>query len=85
MLVAALLLLAAFYGLAWYARRAGWLDRWMGGRRIEPGGNMAKLAVMERRAISRKTVIYRISDGEQEYLLVESSASIGLARSGKHA
>ncbi|QNN48268.1 hypothetical protein H9L17_14420 [Thermomonas brevis] len=30
-LAAALLLLAAFYGLAWYARRAGWLGRWMGG------------------------------------------------------
>jgi len=83
-LAAALLLLAAFYGLAWYARRAGWLGRWMGGRATS-SNDARKLAVLERLVVSRKTVLYRIRDGEQEYLLVESSASAGLTASERQA
>lgn len=83
-LAAALLLLAAFYGLAWYARRVGWLGRWMGGRATS-FNDARKLAVLERLVVSRKTVLYRIRDGEQEYLLVESSASAGLTASERQA
>lgn len=83
-LVMALLLLAAFYGLAWYARRAGWLDRWVVGR-AKPADNARRLQVLERFAVSRKTVLYRIHDGEKEYLLVESSVSAGLTASEKRA
>lgn len=83
-LVMALLLLAAFYGLAWYARRAGWLDRWVGGR-TKPVDDARRLRVLERFVVSRKTVLYRIRDGEQEYLLVESSVSAGLTESEKRA
>lgn len=75
LLLMAVLLLAAFYGVAWYARRAGWLDRWTGARGTT-GNTQRKLAVIERMALSRKTVLYRVRDGEKEFLLVESSASI---------
>ena len=78
LLLTAVLLLAAFYGVAWYARRAGWLDRWTGARG-PTGDTQRKLAVIERMAVSRKTVLYRVRDGEKEFLLVESSASIHVA------
>lgn len=83
-LVVALLLLAAFYGLAWYARRRGWLDRWVGGR-TKQVDDARRLRVLERFVVSRKTVLYRIRDGEQEYLLVESSVSAGLTASERRA
>lgn len=77
LLLTALLLLAAFYGVASYAKRAGWLERWTGGK-AGAGDSRRTLMVLERMALSRKTVLYRVRDGEQEYLLVESSASVQL-------
>lgn len=75
LLLTALLLLAAFYCVAWYARRAGWFERWTGARTSNVDGHR-KLAVLERLALSRKTVLFRVRDGEKEYLIVESSATI---------
>ena len=78
LLLTTVLLLAAFYVIAWYAKRVGWLDRWMGARGAT-SDTQRKLAVIERMAMSRKTVLYRVRDGENEFLLVESSASIHIA------
>lgn len=83
-LAVALLLLAIFYALIWYAKRAGWLNRWVS-RRSASSNDVRKLAILERLVVSRKTVIYRIADGEQEYILVESSASAGLTALEKRA
>ena len=43
MLLTTLLVLAAFAGLAWYARRRGWLERWIA---VAPaaGGQVRMLA-----------------------------------------
>lgn len=82
LLLAALLLLAAFYCIAWYAKRAGWLARWAGAA-ANDGDSQRRLAVIERMAVSRKTVLYRVRDGEKEYLLVESSAAIHVTSPGK--
>lgn len=82
LLLTAVLLLVVFYCVAWYARRAGWLARWTGARTAN-GDGQRKLAVLERMALSRKTVLYRVRDGEKEYLLVESSASIHVAPQGE--
>lgn len=81
-LIVALLLLAAFYGIAWHAKKAGWLERWTGRR---PADASRKLAVLERLAVSRKTVLFRVRDGEKEYLLVESSSSVQIVEQGKRA
>ena len=83
-LAVTLLLLVVFYGLVWYAKRAGWLDRWVS-RRAASSDDVKKLAILERLVVSRKTVIYRIRDGGQEYLLVESSVSAGLTASERRA
>lgn len=72
-----LLLLAAFGGLAWYARRRGWLDRWSTKRSLRSAGQEG-LAVVDTIRLSRKSTLYRITDGSREYLLVESELNVEL-------
>ncbi|MFT3806711.1 hypothetical protein [Arenimonas sp.] len=71
-----LLLLAAFAGAAWYARKAGWLDRWIGKLPAKPGIPVRRLTVVERLPLSRKTMVYRIVDGDRQYLLAESMGGV---------
>ena len=74
-LVVTLLLLAALAGLAFYARKRGWLDRWL----AVPAGQGAvarKLAVLEVLNISRRTSLIRVRHGDRELLIVESSGNI---------
>lgn len=77
-LVITLLVLVALSALAWYAQRRGWLDRWI---TQAPSGatGKRKLAVVEVLHVSRKTTLYRVSDGERELLLTESSVHAQLA------
>ena len=77
MLVTTILVLAALGALAWFARRLGWLDRWIGGARSAHDIKRS-LAVLEIVHISRKTTLFRVMDGDREILLVESSAQIQL-------
>lgn len=72
-----LLVLAAFAGLAWYARRKGWLDRWATKRALLSPGQTG-LVVLESMRLSRKSTIYRVTDGSREYLLVESELNVDL-------
>ena len=69
--------LVAFAGLAWFARRRGWLDRWAGPMRA---GTVAgrRLSVLERLPVSRRTTLYRVRDGQAEFLLVESVGAVQL-------
>lgn len=78
LVVMTVLILAAVAALAWFARRQGWLDRWAGGR--SPAGNTKRsLAVLEVLRISRKTTLYRVSNGKHEFLLAESGTQIQLS------
>jgi len=76
-LAVTLLVLAAFASMAWYARRRGWLDRWISRLPTATTGTR-KLAVVEVLHVSRKTTLFRIRDGERELLLVESSVQAQL-------
>lgn len=79
LLLTTLLLVAVFAAVAWYARRRGWLDRWVGPK---PGlqNDKKKIMVLEAQRISQKTTLYRISNGENEFLLAESSLQIQLEK-----
>jgi hypothetical protein len=77
-LLTTLLFLAAVAALAWFARRQGWLDRWTGGTAAARDAGRS-LAVIEVLRISRKTTLYRVSNGKREFLLAESNAHIQLA------
>jgi len=83
-LLITLLVLAGFAGLAWYARRRGWLDRWISQAPSAVAGNR-KLQVIEVLHVSRKTTVFRIRDGEQEMLLTESSVQTQLTPSRAEA
>jgi len=78
-LVTTMLMLAVFAGLAVFARRRGWLDRWAGPA-PSASDSKRKLAVIETLRISRKTTLYRVSNGEREFLLAESSAPLQLSQ-----
>lgn len=57
----------------WYAQRRGWLRPWAAPADAVPEGRMR---VVQRVRLSPKTSVYRLRDGEQEYLIVESSAHV---------
>jgi len=76
-LATTLLVLAGFAAFAVFARRRGWLDRWVG-RAPLAADNPRKLAVIETLFVSRKTTIYRIRNGEREFLLAESTSPLQL-------
>jgi hypothetical protein len=67
-----LLLLGAAAAGAFYARRRGWLDRWLAVPTTADAGKR-RLAVVERLALSRKTTLIRVRDGERELLVLESA------------
>lgn len=80
-LMTTLLVLAVFSALAWYARKRGWFDRWVG--RMPSSAEVKRnLAVAEVLRVSRKTTVYRIRDGEREFLLAESSGPVQLSIHG---
>jgi hypothetical protein len=74
-LVFTILLLAAFAGLAWFARRKGWLDRWLAAPSGQ-GAQRRQLAVLEVLNISRRTALIRVRHGERELLIIESAGSV---------
>ena len=76
-LLITLLVLAAFGGLAWYSKRRGWLDRWSTKRALRPT-DQAGLSVVDTMRLSRRSTLYRVSDGSREYLLVESELNVEL-------
>jgi flagellar biogenesis protein FliO len=79
LLVTTLLLVGIFAGLAWFARRQGWLDRWVGPK-PDSQSIKKKIVVLEAQRISQKTTLYRISNGDNEYLLAESTMQIQLVK-----
>lgn len=79
-LVATVLVLCVLAVSAWFARRKGWLDRWsVGSGKASVAGK--SLVVLEVLRISRKTTIYRVANGQREFLIAESSAPVALAAS----
>ena len=79
LLVTTVLLVAIFAALAWFARRQGWLDRWVGAKPFAQS-DKDKLKLLEFQRISQKTTLYRISSGDEEYLLAESSTQVQLVK-----
>lgn len=74
LLLTTLLLLTAATALLWFARRRGWLDRWVG---AAPAVAVPKqLVVLESLRINRQTTVHRVRDGQQVYLIAESTAQV---------
>jgi hypothetical protein len=71
------LLLAGCLVLVWIAKKKGWLDRWVSGATTPVAlGSPLRLDHMLR--LSPKTVLYRVSDGRDRYLVIESTATAQL-------
>ena len=67
------LLLAALWGVAWQAKRRGWLARWLpSGTEV---GAQPNVLLKGRLRLSQKTVLYEVMTSERERVLVAESAS----------
>ena len=71
LLVTVLLLAATTAGLA-FAKKRGWLKRWT----VQPAGKPGALAIVERLRISPRTVVFRVQDGDRQFVVVESTANV---------
>lgn len=80
-LLVLILLLAACLGIALYARKRGWLDRWTGARAKTPPAR-GSLQVEQMSRLSPKTTLYRVNDADRRYLIVESSVAVQVVELG---
>ena len=69
------LLLGGALALTWFARQKGWLQRWTSGGALRspttPG-----LRVEQALRLSPRTTLFRVVDGKDRYLLVESTGTV---------
>jgi hypothetical protein len=83
----AVVLLAILWVAALYARRRGWLARWVPAASDIP--SRPRLQLAGRLRLSAKTVVYEVVSGDQQRVLVTESASgvqmLPLAPSREHA
>lgn len=76
-LLVLVLLLGGCLALLLWAKKKGWLDRWIanaGASAPDAGG----LRVEQALRLSPRTVLYRVGDGRERYLVVESTVSARL-------
>jgi len=67
------LLLGSFVAALWFARKKGWLDRWIV---AAPGIGATKRTGLELEQVlrlSQKSALYRVNDGSTRYLVLESA------------
>ena len=74
-----LLLAVVVVGL-WAARRRGWLQRWLGAAVLARPADSADLKLVHTLRLSPRTSVHRIQNGNESFLLVESSAQVTLQR-----
>ncbi len=68
------LLLAVCLGAVWFARKRGWLDKWIGAA-ATGGATRTSLHVEQALRLSPRTSLYRVKDSGRRYLIVESTAT----------
>jgi hypothetical protein len=78
------LLLAAMVGLALFAKRMGWLERWIV-RSPAAAAQAAGLHVDSSLRISARTTVYGLSDAHGRYLLVQTGTGARLTVVARHA
>lgn len=71
-------LLLLVWAIAHYARRKGWLDRWLPAGTSSRGADQG-MWILRSRRISRQTVLHTVIDGDARYVLVESKSNVSIA------
>ena len=68
-LVVLVVLLGASVAALWFARKKGWLDRWVVAPvRSDQGG----MKLEQTLRISQRTALHRVRDGDDQYVILES-------------
>lgn len=74
-LLVLVLLLSGVLALTWFAKQKGWLQRWTTG--AVPGAATTRgLRVEQALRLSPRTTLFRVVDGKDRYLLVESTGTV---------
>ncbi|MEG3184662.1 hypothetical protein [Novilysobacter erysipheiresistens] len=68
------LLLSACLGAVWFAKKRGWLDKWIGAA-ATGRPSQASLRVEQVLRLSPRTTLYQVKDADRGYLIVESTAT----------
>lgn len=72
-LLATSLLLAACLGALLYAKKRGWLNKWIPAPNAS--GREAALRTTGVLRLSQKTSVYQVTDGQHEFLVVETAGA----------
>jgi hypothetical protein len=83
MLVTVLLLAALYAGLL-YARRKGWLDRWMLDSGSRTGKSDRTLWRAKTQRIGRQTRVHTLQQGSRTLVIVESGTSVAVTTWVEH-
>lgn len=74
-LLVLVLLLGGVLALAWVAKQKGWLKRWsVSAASLSPSAGGLRLEQALR--LSPRTALFRVTDGDRRYLLVESTGTV---------
>jgi hypothetical protein len=76
-LLIAVAMLAVVAAAAWYARRRGWLDRWVG---PAPSPRAQSLQVEQTLRLSPQTILYRVRHEGEVLLVIESRVNARIER-----
>lgn len=68
------LLLVGCLALVWFAKKRGWLERWVVSAPSQSPSQALRVVQMLR--LSPKTTLYRVSDEQGQYLVIESNLSV---------
>lgn len=74
-LLVLVLLLGGVLALTWFAKQKGWLQRWTTGA-VRGAAAKRGLHVEQALRISPRTTLFRVVDGQDRYLLVESTGTV---------
>jgi len=80
-LLIAVAMLSVVAAVAWYARRRGWLDRWVG---PTPSPRAQLLQVEQALRLSPQTTLYRVRHEGQVLLVIESRVNARVERTANH-
>ena len=71
-LLVLVVLLGASVAALWFARKKGWLDRWVVAPvRSDQGG----MKLEQTLRISQRTALHRVRDGDDQYVILESAGT----------
>lgn len=75
-LLVAVSLLAGCLAALWYAKKRGWLSKWIAP--IRAGSGASDMELVQALRLGPKTTLYKVRDGARDYVVLESTVPASL-------